>query len=179
MPDGTVLVLEEDRGHIRKVAKYGTVSPPIEGLPPVASKGHGGLFGLALDPKFNENRRIYFAYSEPGGKDLGGLAVPRARFDQDKLHEVEVIFRQTPMVTADLGNYGGRLIFAPDGTLLATVGDRFQHERIQDLRNVFGALVRIETDGDPAPGNPFLEEGGADPRARASFPSAARSCSLS
>lgn len=162
LPDGGMLVSEKHPGRLRRVSQDGTVGPPLAGLPPIYAEGNGGLLGLALDPEFRTNSRLFFAFAEPGADGTAGIAVARATLGRHGLHEVTVIFRQQPKV-ADVRNFGGRLVFAPDGTLFVTAGDRFAQHLVQDRRNTLGVVARIETDGGPPPDNPFVGEPDVDP----------------
>ena len=59
---------------------------------------------------------------------------------------MEVIFRQTPKL--DTGHhFGSRLVFAQDGRLFVTAGDRGQMERAQRLDEGQGKIFRIGTMG--------------------------------
>jgi glucose/arabinose dehydrogenase len=160
LPDGRMLVTERP-GQLRIVAKDGTLSEPIKGVPEVFGRGQGGLLGIALDPKFSSNNLIYFAFSEPGEGSIG-TAVARAKLGDDNLDGVEVIFRQKPKV--DGGNhFGGRVAFAPDGKLFVTLGDRFKFDPAQDLSSHLGKIVRINPDGTAPDDNPFVGQDGKLP----------------
>ncbi|EKV26909.1 PQQ-dependent oxidoreductase, gdhB family [Caenispirillum salinarum AK4] len=173
LPDGDMLVTEKHPGRLRRVAMDGTVGPALAGLPPIYAEGNGGLLGLALDPEFAANRRIYFAYSEAGegtgtwGNNAdetqeAGLNVARAVLHEDRVSDVEVIFRQAPKV-ADVRDFGGRLAFAPDGTLFIGTGDRFLQAGVQDLSTTVGKLIRINPDGSVPADNPFVGRTDAEP----------------
>ena len=110
LPEGGMLVSEKHPGRLRRVAMDGTLGDPIEGLPPIFAEGNGGLLGIALDPSYATNGRVYFAYAEPAEEGKAALAVGRARFTGDQLEDVETIWRQTPAVK-DVRNFGGRLKF--------------------------------------------------------------------
>ena len=75
LPDGEMLVTEKP-GTLRRVAKDGTVSKPLTGVPEVVAKKQGGLLDVAIDPDFKSNRLVYLSYSEPGE---GGSATAAAR----------------------------------------------------------------------------------------------------
>lgn len=162
LPNGEMLVSEKHPARLRRISKTGEISVPLDGLPEIYAKGNGGLLGLALSPSFEENQRLYFAFSEPGEGKKAGLAVARARLHQKRISNVEVIFRQTPKVE-DIRNFGGRLTFAPDGNLFVMTGDRFAQDLVQDLGNTVGALVRIKPDGNVPPDNPFVGQDGIEP----------------
>lgn len=162
LPDGRMLVTERP-GRMRIVSAAGAVSAPLRGVPKVETGGQLGLFGLALDPQFPQNHRVYFAYSEPrpGGS---GLAVARADLIEGPapaLQNLQVIFRATP-VEDESNNIGGRLVFARDGTLFVTVGDRFDTMALaQTLDNDLGKVVRLNPDGSIPRDNPFVGRAGA------------------
>lgn len=164
LPDGRLLVTERP-GRMRIVTAAGALSPPVQGVPKVATGGQLGLFGLALDPQFARNHLVYFAYAEPraGGS---GLAVARAELTSGPapaLKNLQVIFRAQP-VRDGVNNIGGRLVFARDGTLFVTVGDRFDAKALaQRLDNDLGKVVRINSDGSIPRDNPFVGRAGARP----------------
>jgi glucose/arabinose dehydrogenase len=61
---------------------------------------------------------------------------------------------------------GGRLVFAPDGTLFVTLGERSALEgrvQAQDLGSHLGKVVRIHPDGSVPKDNPFVGRQGARP----------------
>jgi glucose/arabinose dehydrogenase len=161
LPDGRMLVTEKP-GRLRIVAKDGTVSEPLRGVPEVVDDGQGGLLDVVLDPKFAENRLVYLSYSEPGDGGTSGTAVARGKLGEMGLDNVEVIFRQTPKVGDDL-HFGSRLAFSPDGKLYVTLGERFKFHPAQDLASHLGKIVRINPDGSVPEDNPFVGQEGALP----------------
>jgi len=167
LPDGRMLVTEKP-GRLRIVSKDGTLSPPVAGVPKVDDRRQGGLLGLALDPGFAENRLIYFSFSEPRGEEGNGTSVARARLVEaegsaPRLEDLAVIFRQTPAVKSN-HHFGSRLVFAPDGTLFVTLGERYvAKDMAQTLDNHLGKLVRINPDGSVPADNPFVGKEGAKP----------------
>jgi len=161
LPDGRILVTERP-GRLRMVAPSGRVSEPLGGVPRVHASGQGGLLDVAVDPKFTENRLIYLSFAE-AGEGGAGTAVARGRLGEEQLEDVQVIYRQQPKVQGD-AHFGSRLVFAKDGTLFITQGDRQAYrEQAQDLGSGVGKLVRINTDGSIPKDNPFVGRSGARP----------------
>jgi glucose/arabinose dehydrogenase len=163
LPDGRYLVTERP-GRLRIVAADGALSPPVANVPTVFASGQGGLLGLALDPAFATNRTIFFSYAEPGDGGAG-TAVARARLVEGaapRLDEVTVIFRENRKSQGGR-HFGSRLVFAPDGTLFVTLGDRGDPPRSQNLADHAAKIVRITRDGAAAPGNPFAGRADARP----------------
>jgi glucose/arabinose dehydrogenase len=161
LPDGRMLVTERP-GRMRIVERDGRLGEPLAGVPAVAASGQGGLLDVALHPKFADNRLVYWSFSEPG-QGGAGTAVARGRLDGNRLADVRVIFRQQPKVGGGL-HFGSRLVFARDGRLFVTLGDRgHRKEDAQDLSNHLGKLVRIEDDGRVPADNPFVGRAGDKP----------------
>jgi glucose/arabinose dehydrogenase len=161
LPDGRILVTERP-GRLRIVAPSGRVSEPLDGVPQVQAGGQGGLLDVAVDPEFTENRLVYLSYAEPG-EGGASTAVARGRLGEGALENVQVIYRQVPKVEGN-GHFGSRLVFAEDGTLFVTQGDRQGYrEQAQDLDSGLGKLVRINPDGSIPKDNPFTGRSGARP----------------
>jgi glucose/arabinose dehydrogenase len=184
LPDGKMLVTERN-GTMRTATMDGVYSAPIAGVPDVKVVAAQSLHDVVLDPKFAQNRLIYFTYFAPPGEDpavwpnvffydkvmskplaerrtmsVGTERVARARLSEDdkRLEHVEVL----------LEGVERRLAFAPDGTLYITGADRFRfYDTHMDgadvevtdpdiLRNFTGRVARINPDGSIPKDNPFL-----------------------
>src|SRR5690554_992804 len=64
LPDGRLLITE-NQGVMRIVdASTGELSETITGLPEVDDRGQGGLLGLTLAPDFLSNKMVYWVFSE-------------------------------------------------------------------------------------------------------------------
>jgi glucose/arabinose dehydrogenase len=165
LPDGRLLVTERP-GRMRLVDKEGRLSPPLKNVPGVQVGGQGGLLDVALSPDFASSRLIFFSYAEP--REAGGSAttVARAKLEVDgeggSLSDVKVIFRQQPAGAGGI-HFGSRLVFARDGNLFVTLGERGQRDRAQDLATHYGKVVRIRPDGSVPPDNPFVGKEGVRP----------------
>lgn len=155
LPDNRILLTERD-GRMRFVGSDGALSEPLQGLPPIAARGQGGLLDVTLSPDFEKDRLVYFSFSEPG-QGGAGTAVARGRLAASSLENVQVIWRQQPK--ADGGShFGSRIVFRGDGTLFVTMGDRYrQRDKVQDMRTTIGKVVRINADGTVPRDNPFVD----------------------
>jgi aldose sugar dehydrogenase len=162
LPDERMLVTERP-GRVRIVERDGRLSMPLAGVPRVLARGQGGLLDVALDPHFTENRLVYLAYAEPGEGRTAGTAVARGRLGEGRLEDVRVIYQQQPKVEG-ANHFGSRLVFARDGTLFVTQGERFDYrDQAQDLSSDLGKIVRINPDGSVPRDNPFVGRRGARP----------------
>ena len=154
LPDGDAIVTERP-GRIRLLSG-GKLSEPIEGVPKVAARGQGGLLDIVAAPDFERSNLVFFSFSEPGSGGAG-TAVARAKLVRDggsaRLEDVEVIFSMARKTNVTR-HFGSRLVFAPDGTLFITTGDRGQRNRAQDMQDHAGSIIRINTDGSIPADNP-------------------------
>ncbi|MFQ5625549.1 MAG: PQQ-dependent sugar dehydrogenase [Methyloligellaceae bacterium] len=160
LPDGRMLVTERP-GRLRIVTAHGHVSKPVTGLPKIAAIGQGGLLDVALHPDFKANRLVYFSFAEPGPGGQG-TAVARARLEGNALKDATTIFRQKPKLSGGF-HFGSRLVFARDGTLYISMGDRGRMKRAQDRRNHQGTIARVNADGSIPKDNPFVNNPDALP----------------
>lgn len=168
LPDGAGYLVTERPGRLRHVARDGTLSPPIAGVPEVFEVSQGGLLDVALAPDFSDSRILYLSFSKPLGLMRAATAVVRATLSADRsaLTDVTEIFQQTPASRVPI-HFGSRVVPAPDGTVWITTGERGGMPRLrelaQDPATTYGAVVRVTADGAPAPDNPFLDDPGAAP----------------
>ncbi|MBC7807173.1 MAG: PQQ-dependent sugar dehydrogenase [Akkermansiaceae bacterium] len=159
LPDGRMLVTEKG-GTLHLVDQQGNRSP-VPGLPEVSVSGQTGLHDVVTDPAYSGNGRIWFSYAEPvaGGGSRVAVANAVLAFEgSPRVEQVNVVWRAN--VTAAGGHPGGRIAFGPDGYVYISSGERQQGAPALDLTKTIGKIIRITTDGQPAPGNPFL--GGSD-----------------
>jgi glucose/arabinose dehydrogenase len=123
------------------------------------TEGERGLNGLAIDPDFSQNSRIWVYYTSPAP---ARSRVSRFTLSDGQLGQ-EVVVLEGPVAQSAF-HTGGCLRFAADGTLFVSTGDDEQlsttSQNPYDLR---GKILHINTDGTPAQGNPYLL-GGGDPR---------------
>lgn len=168
LPDGRMLVTERTAGNLRIVDKDGTLSAPVTGVPTVYGRGQGGLLDVVLDPGFRTNRLIYLSYAEPQADGTNNTAVARGKLVEGPtpgLDGLTVIYRQKPSLASPL-HFGSRLVFARDGKLFVTQGERSILEgqkQAQDLGSGLGKIVRINPDGSIPKDNPFVGKEGARP----------------
>ena len=144
LPDGTAVVTERDTRRVLTirdgdVTEVGTVEA-------AAPRGEAGLLGVAVSPDFHTDRTLFFYVSTPEDN-----RIVTARFAGGELSA------PAPILTGIPNGFihdGGRLEFGPDGYLYASTGETGTPEMAQDRDALGGKILRITTDGKPAPGNP-------------------------
>ena len=167
LPGGDMLITERP-GRLRIVRQGKLLPQAVEGVPPVFHSGQGGLLEVIPHPNFASNRLLYISYSKPGADDtLSRTALIRARFENDKLTNVEQLFEA---VSKGRGHYSGKIAFDGKGFLFLSLGDRqvppegnLEAHPAQDLTNHHGKIVRLHDDGRVPTDNPFVSRAGARP----------------
>src|ERR1700761_875527 len=175
LSNGKILLTERLPGAFRIVGQDGAVSEPLSGLSALSSGAQIGLLDVALDPHFSANHRIFFTWFEWAEKNDNNTYIASARLDaaHGALTDVRTIFKASPDLPAkgDISagpKSGGRIANGRDGYLYVPIGDRdgagaHPWDVAQKLDNDMGNIIRITTDGKPAPGNPFATVPGALP----------------
>lgn len=167
LPDRRMLVSEKPTGKLYIVTGDGAKSPPVSGVPRVDGRDQGGLLDVEVATDYPQSGLVYFSYYEPR-KGGNGLAVARARLalqPKPHLEALQVVFRMQPTMDSTK-HAGGRLVFAPDGNLFVTLGERSilpGRKQARDLGSHLGKVVRIAPDGSVPKDNPFVDRKGARP----------------
>ncbi|WP_443939354.1 PQQ-dependent sugar dehydrogenase [Pedobacter sp. MW01-1-1] len=165
LPDGRFLITEKS-GTMRIVSNTGTVGATITGFPTVNSAGQGGLLDLCIDPNFTTNRMVYWTYvrSVTGGTVVT-VAKGRLSTAENTIESPLVLYTSTTPGTAT-SNFGSRIMFDGTGNLLVSFGDRTANvirQESQALNSSIGKIIRINTNGAAASGNPSFSGTGALP----------------
>lgn len=146
LPGGDVLVTERSGNLLRIGANKQTI--PVEG---VVHIGEGGLLGIALHPRFEQNRQLYLYLTTKSGNSLTNR-IERYRYDNNQLSNRTIILENIPGAS---NHDGGRITFGPDGLLYATTGDAGIETLAQDKNSLAGKILRITDDGKIPKDNPF------------------------
>lgn len=164
LPGGAQALITEKKGVLKLWTVADNKSVDVAGVPEVAYGGQGGLGDIVLHPGFAENGLVYLSYAEAGDGGNRGAAVARARLvvapdGVARLDGLKVIWRQSPKVSGR-GHYGHRILFAPDGHLFISSGERQHFTPAQDMTGNLGKIVRLNDDGSVPADNPFADRGG-------------------
>jgi glucose/arabinose dehydrogenase len=165
LPDGRFLITEM-AGNLRIVSATGTLGNAITGIRIVNAGGQHGLLGLCIDPQFSSNRMVYWVFSDnvPGGT-LTAVGKGRLSDNETTIENPTVIYRANPAANSS-AHYGGRILFDRTENLLVSNGERYNastRRLAQSVTAALGKIVRITTNGQPAPGNPTFNAAGAFP----------------
>lgn len=109
----------------------------------VRPDGEGGLLGIAATA---DGTTVFVYYTAANDNRVAALT-----WDGTRLSDQRVILSGIPKASF---HDGGRIAIGPDGLLYAATGDAGQPETAQDPTSLAGKILRITTDGEPAPDNP-------------------------
>lgn len=171
LPDGTMFFTEKCKG-LSVMMPNGRVNPLLgiggaKGYPSTEKDlfchAQAGMLGVAIDPDFNSNRRIY-VYSaskktDPHNSRLMRLVVDRDfKGVSDRTDIVTDVYYKMAPSDHPFGDAaahnGGRVRFGPyDGYLYLTLGDGHKGECPQSPTLICSNVLRMDTDGNPAPEN--------------------------
>ena len=162
LPDGRILILEKAG---RVIVAGGGLPQPLVALDiqgAVDDLSERGLLGICLHPGFATNGYVFFYYTANG---------PKNRISRFTLAGNTISAASESVVLDDIsaaaGNHnGGTIAIGPDGKLYAAPGDAGTSNNAQILvpGNFSGKVLRLELDGSPAAGNPYLGDGTKEPR---------------
>ena len=159
LPSGELLITERTGQLLRVASNFKSRPMPIAGLPnTIAVDGQGGLLDVAVHPNHRENGLIYLSYSELAADSFmsgSGTVLARARLKGNTLDDFRVLFRMQPASRGGR-HFGGRIVFAGDGTVFLTLGDRGSEERAQRAKDHAGSVIRLHDDGRVPADNPFV-----------------------
>lgn len=164
---GRMFVLERE-GRIRVLDRDGTLLPePYYTRQVTTDDVEQGLLGLAFDPGFRSNGRIYITYSGASEGERYGLVLRRLQAKDPAANhfdgEEDVVMRVAGLVA---NHNGGHIAFGPDGMLYwavgAGTGEPADHAHAAATDTLLGKILRIDVrDGASGAKNDCGEKGGA------------------
>ena len=120
--------------------------------PSVEDGGERGLLGLAFDPGFKTNHRLYVYYTRNGGD----IVVSRYTTNAARTDVIESTARPLLLIehSAQANHNGGALAFGPSGNLFIGVGDGGgagdRANNAQNKNTLLGKILRVNVNGNTA-----------------------------
>lgn len=158
LPGSDALLITERGGTMQIRGQNSGEIEEVGGMPDVVAAGQGGLHDVIAGPTFEQDQTIYLSWvREADGGSQGVVGRAQLNLNQASLENLDVIWEQDP-APGD-GHFSLRMIVVDDH-LFVTSGDRQELDPAQDMSTNLGTIVRLTLDGEPAPDNPFADEGG-------------------
>ena len=164
-PDGTMFFTEKcgglsvrrSDGTVTRLFGAGGALP----APDLVCLGQSGMHGVALDPQFAVNRRVYVFMASSLSTAPRTNRVVRLVLDAGYTSASSRTDIITDIALKDVANgaggagahSGGRLRFGPDGYLYVATGDNHSAGLPQHPTQLGGKVLRVTTTGVAAPGN--------------------------
>lgn len=146
--DGRIFYNERLTGRVRVINSNWQLDPTEFCSVTVQTSSEQGLLGLALDPNFTSNQTLYVYYTAQGSTNrVSRLVKP----SNGPCAETQIL----PNLPTSGNHNGGIITFGPDGKLYIVIGDAEVPSNAQDPNSLAGKILRVNTDGSAAPGNPF------------------------
>ena len=147
LPNGDAIVTERDTTRVLRIHGPAHTVEEVTTIDEAAPEGESGLLGVAASPDFAADHLLFFYVTTAEDN-----RILRATYEDGRLGPLEVVLDGIPK---GFIHDGGRLQFGPDGYLYASTGETGQGDLAQDKDSLGGKILRLTTDGEPAPGNPF------------------------
>lgn len=152
--DGRIFYNERLTGRVRVINPNWQLDPTVFCSVSVQTAGEQGLLGLALDPNFDSNQTLYVYYTASGGTNRVSRLVRQA---SGSCTETVIL----PGLPTSGNHNGGIITFGPDGKLYVVIGDAEVPSNAQNPDSLAGKILRVNTDGSAASGNPFSSSANA------------------
>ena len=152
-------LVTEREGKLWLVDTRSGTKTAVSGVPAVKVAGQGGLGDVAVHPEFDANRRVYLSFAEAGPNGTSGAALGYGTLDltnreRPALRGFKVIWRQSPKVSGD-AHFSHRIVFAPDGTIYLSSGDRQKMQPAQDKGSDLGKIIHMTAEGERIGGHHY------------------------
>jgi len=144
------MLVNERPGRIRIIQNGKLQDAPLLEVKEISTGSEEGLMGLAIDPNYSQNKYIYISYAY--GKGDLSIKVVRYKDNGSNLSDELILIDKIPGAK---NHAGCRLKFGPDGKLYITTGDATDRQIAQDLNNLGGKILRLNSDGTIPQDNPF------------------------
>ena len=160
-----ILVLQKANGQVRRIVG-GVLQPGFVLDVAVHFLSERGLLGIAVDPDFVLNRRVYLYYTESstGADTTSSTSTPLGnrvyRYTWNGTALVNPVLILNLPVTSGPNHNGGVIAFGPDGALYVIIGDLNRNGKLQNIPtgpdpDDSGVILRVDTNGAGLPDNPF------------------------
>jgi glucose/arabinose dehydrogenase len=150
LPDGTIVYNRRDAHDIVRLNPATGAKTTVGSVPNVSSTdGEGGLLGLAISPNFATDQWLYIMHTSPTDNRIVRVKV------QNNILQPGTLQILLSGILRNKFHDGGRLRFGPDGKLYASTGDAQNGDHAQNLSNLAGKILRLNTDGTVPSDNPF------------------------
>ncbi len=144
------MIVSERNGNLR-VINNNVLEQKSLAVFEVSQKNEEGLMGLAVDPNYSQNQKIYACLAYENNDSLYNKIISFTD-EGSNIANIQILIDNIP---AARYHAGCRLLFLPDKTLLITTGDATNKDLAQNLDSMAGKILRLNRDGGIPTDNPF------------------------
>jgi glucose/arabinose dehydrogenase len=170
LPDGRMLILEKPGRVLVAGIGGGATTVALDITGNVDDFSERGLLGICLHPSFPSTGWIYLYYTTNTPRNR----ISRFTLTGNTINPASEVVVLDNIESTNGNHNGGTVLIGPDGKLWAAPGDSgtgasTNPPKAQDLSSTSssrfnGKVLRMELDGSPAAGNPFLADSSKEPR---------------
>ena len=152
-PGGTIWYLERGTGEVHTLDPGTGLDDLVFTIAGVDGSGERGALGIALHPNWPATPRVFVYVTR---SNAGRLQNQLVRFTVSGGTGSHLQILLAAPASASPYHNGGHILFGPDRKLYVMIGDGHDSANAQDLSgNLRGKVLRLETDGTAAHGNPL------------------------
>ena len=155
LPDGRVIVVEKNSGHVRVAAVGSTASSIIGTVQNLTCNGERGLLGVAVDPNWPARPYLYFHSTHTDTTIHITMCPVSGALDDPSSTNLVLGSPYLLLKFLDRAEHhnGGTVRFGADGFLYASLGDDGWTCLVQDVHQLNGKLLRLDVSKMPGPGS--------------------------
>jgi len=152
-PGGTIWYLERGTGEVHTLNPATGADHRVFTIGGVDGSGERGALGIALHPDWPATPKVFVYVTRMRAGHLQNQLV-RITVNGGSGSNLRILL-STPASASPYHN-GGRILFGPDHKLYVVIGDGHNSVNAQDRSgNLRGKILRLDTDGTAARGNPI------------------------
>lgn len=178
-PNGDLWILQQG-GTVKRFAPGDTAGDVVGRLNNLGltSSGERGLLGIAFDPDYATNKKVFLYYTTTDGGTHNRVSTFTVNDSNSSDYfftgttgggttgtPTQSIILELDALSGATNHNGGAIHFGPDGKLYIAVGDNANGSNSQTLSNLHGKILRINADGSIPSTNPFFNTATGQERA--------------
>lgn len=155
--DANTLLVTERSGKLLRIDLENGSKTEISGIPKVHVDGQGGLLDVMVSPLANSNAAtVWLCYAAPSENGFSSTTLGKGLIKGSTVTNFKPIFVAKPPINSSV-HFGCRVGILPDGSIVATLGERGNRHNAQNAQVHPGSVIRLNPDGTSPTDNPYAD----------------------